>query len=100
MVNYTFYDPRYILIIIIFNLTMYFIFNTLKLKHYILLFIFKIVKLYQICFQLFQISINIGKYKWKNGNTFEGEWKKDKRNGQGVKFWLNGDKYIGEWKND
>jgi len=29
------------------------------------------------------IFLILGKYKWKNGNTFEGEWKKDKRNGQG-----------------
>ena len=34
------------------------------------------------------------------GNKYVGEFKDDKRNGQGTFTWPNGDKYVGEWKDD
>lgn len=34
-----------------------------------------------------------GLYLWHNGNTFDGNWVNDKRNGYGTKVWINGDKY-------
>ena len=35
---------------------------------------------------------------WSNGDTYTGEWKDNKRNGQGTYTWANGAKYTGEWK--
>jgi len=39
-----------------------------------------------------------GFYKWANGYKYIGEWKDNKKHGQGTHTWANGDKYIGEWK--
>jgi len=39
-----------------------------------------------------------GTYTWASGSTYVGEWKDGKRNGQGTMTWAYGDKYIGEWK--
>ena len=43
-------------------------------------------------------------YTWKNGSTYVGEWKDDKKNGQGKYIYGKGngegDKYEGEWKDD
>lgn len=33
-----------------------------------------------------------------NGNSYEGEWKKDKRDGVGIARYSSGDVYDGEWK--
>lgn len=37
---------------------------------------------------------------YPNGNRYEGEWRDNQRNGNGVLEFANGDKYDGEWKND
>ncbi len=41
-----------------------------------------------------------GKYIWATGETYTGEFKDDKRNGQGINTWADGDKYSGEWLDD
>ena len=47
-----------------------------------------------------------GRMVWSNGNQYEGEWKNDKpngegvftyANGEGVKIWPNGDRYEGSF---
>lgn len=40
-----------------------------------------------------------GKYKWTNGNIYEGEYLNGKRNGRGKYTWVNGDTYEGEFVN-
>ena len=38
---------------------------------------------------------------WADGdNTYVGEFRDGKRNGQGTYTWVSGDKYVGEWKDD
>ena len=39
-----------------------------------------------------------GMYVWDDGNKYVGEWKDDKRDGQGTYTYANGDKYVGEFK--
>ena len=39
------------------------------------------------------------KEEYENG-SYEGEFKKDKREGKGIMYFKNGNKYEGEWKND
>ena len=39
-----------------------------------------------------------GKYKYIDGDSYEGEWKDGKFHGQGTKTFLNGEKYVGEFK--
>ena len=39
-----------------------------------------------------------GTYTNANGNKYVGEWKDDKRHGQGILNLANGDKYVGEFK--
>ena len=34
-----------------------------------------------------------------SGDTYVGEWRDDKRNGQGTFTWADGEKYVGEFKN-
>ena len=34
-----------------------------------------------------------------DGKKYEGEWKDDKKNGQGTETFPNGSKYVGEFKN-
>ncbi len=41
-----------------------------------------------------------GSHTFKSGNIYEGEWKDNKRNGQGIATFTNGDKYVGEWKDN
>ena len=36
----------------------------------------------------------------RHGSKYVGEWKDDKRHGQGTKTYPDGGKYIGEWKDD
>ena len=37
---------------------------------------------------------------YANRDKYVGEWKDDKRNGQGIATFSNGDKYFGEWKDN
>ena len=39
-----------------------------------------------------------GKYKYIDGDSYEGEWKDGKFHGKGTKTFLNGEKYVGEFK--
>jgi hypothetical protein len=41
-----------------------------------------------------------GIYTYANGEEYVGEWRADKKHGQGTYTYDNGDKYVGEWKND
>jgi len=41
-----------------------------------------------------------GAFTYEDGSTYIGEWKKDKRNGQGTATFPNGAKYVGEFKDD
>jgi len=40
-----------------------------------------------------------GQVTYTNGNTYDGEWKNNKKNGQGTYVWPSGREYIGAWKN-
>ncbi len=37
---------------------------------------------------------------WKNGSTYQGDWKDNLRHGRGVFTWVDGEKYSGEYRND
>lgn len=38
---------------------------------------------------------------YPSGNFYEGEWKEDKKSGQGVMHWIDSrEKYSGEWLNN
>ena len=39
-----------------------------------------------------------GSYTDADGNKYVGEWKDDKRHGQGTSFWADGDQHVGEYK--
>lgn len=40
------------------------------------------------------------RYYYLNGNTFEGEWREDRKEGRGVyTYTTTGEKYEGEWRN-
>ena len=41
-----------------------------------------------------------GTYTWADGGKYVGEWKDNKRHGQGTYTWANGNKYVGEFKDD
>ena len=41
-----------------------------------------------------------GRYVWKNGNRYEGDFINDKKEGKGIYFYANGDKYDGEFRDD
>lgn len=36
-----------------------------------------------------------GKYTWSNGDTYDGEWKNNQPNGEGILILTNGTKYKG-----
>jgi hypothetical protein len=40
------------------------------------------------------------RYKWSDGKTYYGQYKKGKRHGFGKQKYNNGNSYEGEWKND
>lgn len=40
-----------------------------------------------------------GQYKWKDGRSYSGEYKYDKKHGFGTYTWADGRKYVGEWAN-
>ncbi len=39
-----------------------------------------------------------GTYIWDNGDKYVGEWKNNKKHGQGAYTFANGEKYVGEYK--
>ena len=41
-----------------------------------------------------------GTWQWDDGSKYEGEWKKDKKHGQGTFTFANNDKYVGKYKDD
>ena len=41
-----------------------------------------------------------GIFIYPNGDRYEGEWKNDKRNGKGTYIYTFGKKYVGDWKDD
>ena len=41
-----------------------------------------------------------GTYTWSDGDKYVGEWKDNKRTGQGTKTYANGSKYVGEFKDN
>ena len=41
-----------------------------------------------------------GRYKWATGDTYEGEFVRDKRKGLGEYLWAEGGQYRGEWEGD
>jgi len=38
-----------------------------------------------------------GRYTWKDGRAYEGEYVDDKKHGFGVYTWPDGRRYEGEW---
>ena len=55
---------------------------------------------------IFSVANSLSEGIWTNtegehkGDRYEGEWKDDKRNGQGKYFWPSGNRYEGEFKDD
>ena len=41
-----------------------------------------------------------GTYTWDDGDKYVGEWKDNKKNGQGTLFHSSGNKYVGEFKDN
>ena len=41
-----------------------------------------------------------GTYKWEDGSTYSGKYKKGLRTGSGVYTFASGEKYTGKFKND
>ena len=41
-----------------------------------------------------------GTYYFLNGDRYEGNYLKDRREGTGTYYWASGDRYEGEWLND
>ena len=41
-----------------------------------------------------------GKYVWADGDVYEGDWERDKRNADGECSYSNGDLYVGQWQDD
>ena len=39
-----------------------------------------------------------GIYYWNNGNRYEGDWKNDLKEGKGIYYWNDGRRYEGDWK--
>ena len=47
-----------------------------------------------------KLNLSKGIFTWPNGDTYEGEYKDDIRNGFGIYKYKDGNRYEGEWKND
>lgn len=43
-------------------------------------------------------EVTLGTCSYADGDKYEGEWKDDKRDGEGTMSYKNGDKFTGEWK--
>ena len=41
-----------------------------------------------------------GIYAYPSGSKYAGDWKDNKKHGQGTYTWVDGDKYVGEYKDD
>jgi len=41
----------------------------------------------------------LGTYRWKSGNWYQGNFSNDNRDGYGEMYWVDGTVYKGEWKN-
>ena len=41
-----------------------------------------------------------GTFTWTNGDRYIGDWKGNKKHGQGTQTWANGEKYVGEWQDN
>lgn len=39
-----------------------------------------------------------GKYTWKDGRCYEGQYERDRKHGMGTYTWSDGRQYIGMWK--
>ena len=37
---------------------------------------------------------------YSNGDKYDGQWERDKRNGRGVIYFADGKRYEGEWVDD
>ena len=40
-----------------------------------------------------------GIYYFKNGNRYEGDWKKNLQHGKGIFYFKGGERFEGDWKN-
>jgi hypothetical protein len=38
-----------------------------------------------------------GKYWWKDGRRYEGQYLNDKKHGYGIYYWTDGRRYEGNW---
>ena len=50
--------------------------------------------------EISSVKMQRGTYTYPDGTTYDGEWKDEKRHGQGIWIRPDGMKYEGEWKND
>ena len=49
----------------------------------------------------YQVRMNgKGKYVWKDGRKYTGQWQENRLNGFGTYTWPDGRKYQGEWKDN
>ena len=56
---------------------------------------------YTVLHVLHEQHKNSSMFTWADGdNTYVGEFRDGKRNGQGTYTWVNGTKYVGEWKDN
>ncbi len=45
-------------------------------------------------------KVNGGTYEWADSERYKGDYKNDKKDGQGIYYWPNGDKLDGTWQAD
>jgi hypothetical protein len=46
------------------------------------------------------LNLAIGKYCYSDRSSYSGDWKANKKEGNGIFYYSNGDKYEGDWKDD
>ena len=61
---------------------------------------YKFLKIPGIANSIRYLPHGLGTCNYKDGQIYNGKWKKGKREGTGKLTWTNGDIYIGQWKND